>query len=128
MNADPFPTLSTRASRPLQLVVYSNVHGPVKVSTHQGYRYWVFFIDDFSCFKAVYLLKCKSEAFGAFKQFKAWAENHIGQKGWAPCMMIKAGNTCLETLKCSASTMASRGSTLLGTGLSRMVWQRGPTG
>ena len=33
IHADPFPTLSTRASRPLQLV-HSDVHGPVKVSTH----------------------------------------------------------------------------------------------
>jgi transposase InsO family protein len=78
MHADPFPTSSTRASRPLQLV-HSDVHGPVKVSTHQGYRYWVSFIDDFSRFKAVYLLKRKSEVFGAFKQFKAWAENLTGQ-------------------------------------------------
>jgi len=73
MHADPFPTSSTRASRPLQLV-HSDVHGPVKVSTNQGYRFWVSFIDDFSRFKAVYLLKRKSETFGAFKQFKAWAE------------------------------------------------------
>ena len=68
MHADPFPSSSTRATRPLQLV-HSDVHGPVKVSTHQGYRYWVSFIDDFSRFKAVYLLKRKSETFAAFKQF-----------------------------------------------------------
>jgi len=54
--ADPFPTSSTRAFRPFQLV-HSDVHGPVKVSTHQGYRYWVSFINDFSHFKANYLLK-----------------------------------------------------------------------
>ena len=54
MHADPFPPSSSRASKPLQLV-HSDVHGPVKVSTHQGYRYWVTFIDDFSCFKAVSL-------------------------------------------------------------------------
>src|SRR5258708_4276106 len=53
MHADPFPLSSTQTSRPLQLV-HSDVHGPVKVSTHQGYRYWVSFIDDFSHFKAVY--------------------------------------------------------------------------
>jgi len=75
----PFPTLSTRASHPLQLV-HSDVHGPVKVETHQGYRYWVSFIDDFSCFKAVCLLKRKSETFGTFKQFKAWAENLTGER------------------------------------------------
>ena len=79
MHADPFPPSSSRASKPLQLV-HSDVHGPVKVSTHQGYRYWVTFIDDYSRFKAVYLLKQKSETFAAFKQFKAWAENVTGAK------------------------------------------------
>ena len=52
MHANPFPTSSTKASHPLQLV-HCNVYGPVKVSTHQGYCYWVSFIDDFSHFKAV---------------------------------------------------------------------------
>ncbi len=79
MHANPFPTSHSRASRPLQLV-HSDVHGPVKVATHQGFRYWVSFIDDFSRFKAVYLLKRKSETFAAFKQFKAWSENITGQK------------------------------------------------
>jgi len=79
MHADPFLSSSTRATRPLQLV-HSDMHGPVKVSTHQGYRYWVSFIDDFSRFKAVYLLKRKSETFTAFKQFKAWAENVTSQR------------------------------------------------
>ena len=51
MHADPFPISSFSASKPLQLV-YSDVHGPVKVPTHQGYRYWVSFIDDYSRFKA----------------------------------------------------------------------------
>jgi hypothetical protein len=79
MHANPFPTSQSRASRPLQLV-HSDVHGPVKVRTHQGYRYWVTFIDDFSRFKAVYLLKHKSETFAAFKQYKAWAENVTGAR------------------------------------------------
>ena len=79
MHANPFPISHSRASRPLQLV-HSDVHGPVKVPTHQGYRFWISFIDDHSRFKAIYLLKRKSEAFAAFKQFKAWAENATGQR------------------------------------------------
>jgi transposase InsO family protein len=50
------------------------------VSTQQGYHYWITFIDDRSCFKAVYLLKRKSEAFAAFRQFRAWAENVTGER------------------------------------------------
>jgi len=79
MHADPFLSSQSKASRPLQLI-HSDVHGPVKVHTHQGYCYWVSFIDDFSRFKAVYLLKRKSETFAAFKQFKAWAENVTGER------------------------------------------------
>ena len=79
MHANPFPISQSRASRPLQLI-HSDVHGPVKVSTYQGYRFWITFIDDHSRFNAVYLLKRKSEAFAAFKQFKAWAENVTGQR------------------------------------------------
>ena len=79
MHADPFPSSPSRASAPLQLV-HTDLHGPVKVPTTQGYRYWVTFIDDHSRFRAVYLLKKKSETFGAFKQFKAWSENTTGQK------------------------------------------------
>ena len=79
MHANPFPISHSRASRPLQLV-HSDVHGPLKVSTQQGYRYWITFIDDHSRFKAVYLLKRKSEAFAAFKQFRAWAENVTGER------------------------------------------------
>ena len=70
MHANPFPTSHSRASKLLQLI-HSDVHGPVKVSTHQGYRYWVSLINDFSRFKAVYLLKRKSETFAAYRQFKA---------------------------------------------------------
>jgi hypothetical protein len=40
----------------------------------------VSFIDNCSRFKAVYLLKQKSETFDAFEQFKAWAENLTGQR------------------------------------------------
>ena len=127
MHADPFPNSTSRASKPLQLV-HSDVHGPVKVPTHSGYHYSVTFIDDFSRFKAVYLLKRKSETFAAFKQFKAWAENVTGAKGWAPCAMTRVGSTCQPSLRHSALTMASRGSTLSGIALSRMVWQRGATG
>ena len=88
MHANPFPSSHCRVSKPLQLI-HSDVHGPVKVPTHQGYCYWVTFIDDFSCFKAVYLLKQKSETFAAFKQFKAWAENVTGHR--LGCLHVDKG-------------------------------------
>jgi len=62
-----FP-FSTRRSDLLELV-HSDLHGPLPVSTQSGYRYWISFIDDMSCFRCVYLLKKKCEAFDAFKLY-----------------------------------------------------------
>jgi hypothetical protein len=45
-----------------------------------GYLHWITFIDDCTSFQAVMFLKAKSEAFEAFKQYKAYAENHLGAK------------------------------------------------
>ena len=55
-------------------------HFPIGLLRSHEFNNWVTFIDDFSCFKAVYLLKRKSETFAAFKQFKAWSENLTGAK------------------------------------------------
>jgi hypothetical protein len=38
----------------------------------------VTFIDDFSCFPALYFLKRKSDVFDVFRKYKAWAENMTG--------------------------------------------------
>lgn len=45
-----------------------------------GSLYWVTFIDDAGRFKAVQFLRKKSEAFGAFRVFKAYAEKALGRK------------------------------------------------
>src|SRR6266702_6463369 len=42
--------------------------------------------------------------------------------------MTRVGSTCQASLRHSALSMASRGSTLSEIALSRMEWQRGPTG
>ena len=78
MHADPFPSSDTRATKVLELI-HSDVHD-VGIKSPSGYRYWITFIDDKSRYKAVSLLKKKSEAFAAFKDFKAWAENSTGLK------------------------------------------------
>lgn len=78
MHSTPFPSSDTCANEVLDLI-HSDVHD-VGVASPSGYRYWITFIDDKSRFRAVLLLKKKSEAFGAFKQFKAWAERVTGRK------------------------------------------------
>jgi hypothetical protein len=74
----PFPdAASNRRTRPLELV-HSDLHGPVSVQTPQQHRYWISFVDDYSRYRVIYLLHNKSEAFTAFKEFKALAENQTG--------------------------------------------------
>ena len=79
MHADPFPSSQSRTLAPLELV-HSDVHGPLPVRTHSGFRYWVSFIDDYTRFRAVFPLKAKSDTFEAFKAFKSYAENHHGTR------------------------------------------------
>ena len=60
--------------------MHSDLHGPLPVLTQSGYQYWISFINDMSCFRQVYLLQKKSEAFDAFKLYHAWAEKQTGHK------------------------------------------------
>jgi hypothetical protein len=79
MHALPFRSSLSHNHSPLELV-HTDLHGPLPVATHSGYKYWITFIDDAMRFRALYLLKAKSEAFEAFKVYKSWAENQLGVK------------------------------------------------
>src|SRR5258706_233751 len=75
----PHTKPAARAERPLSRI-FSDVHGPLPVHSRRGHSYWVTFIDDYSCFPAVYFIAKKSDVFEAFRKFKAWAENVTGQR------------------------------------------------
>ncbi|KAF7768485.1 hypothetical protein Agabi119p4_7728 [Agaricus bisporus var. burnettii] len=79
MHSLPFPSSLNHNHSPLELV-HSDLHGPLPVASHSGYKYWITFIDDATRFRAVYLLKAKSEAFEAFKVYNSWAETQLGVK------------------------------------------------
>ena len=51
------------------------------MSTHArgGYLYFVTFIDDYSRYGYVYLMKYKSETFEKFKEFRAEVEKQLGK-------------------------------------------------
>ena len=50
------------------------------ISTRGGNRYFITFIDDFSKYTHVYLLKNKSDAFEKFQEFLKEVENQFGRK------------------------------------------------
>ena len=77
LTREPHLKPATHAENPL-LRVFSDLHGPVPVQSRKGHYYWVTFIDDHSCHPTVYYLMHKLDAFAAFKNYKAWAENATG--------------------------------------------------
>ncbi|KAJ4709756.1 Retrovirus-related Pol polyprotein from transposon TNT 1-94 [Melia azedarach] len=75
-----FPKESTfRAKKPLELI-HADVCGPFKPRSLGNNNYFLLFIDDFSRKIWIYLLKQKSEVFGAFKKFKAAVEKESGRQ------------------------------------------------
>ena len=74
INANPFPSSTTHATKPLELI-HTDWHGPFRTQTMSGYRYWITFI---ASFQAVIFVKAKSEAFDAFRRYKALCRETIG--------------------------------------------------
>ena len=69
----PFPTSIYEYQEPLQLV-YSDLWGPSPVQSSNGYKYYVCFVDAFSRYNWIYLLRNKSNSFQTFQNFKAQAK------------------------------------------------------
>ena len=78
MTKRPFSAKRTRAKEPLQLV-HSDVCGPLNVQARGGYEYFISFIDDYSRYGYIYLMRRKSEAFEKFKEFRAEAEKQLSK-------------------------------------------------
>jgi histone deacetylase 1/2 len=74
----PF-SLSTRVtSAPLE-IIYSDVWGPAQTSV-SGHQFYVSFIDAYSRFTWLYLLKHKSDVFHVFLQFQKHVERLLNKK------------------------------------------------
>jgi hypothetical protein len=61
-------------------VVSSDVCGPIETATYDGMRYFVTFLDHYSHFSHVYLLKTKDEMLNYFKDFEASVSARFGCK------------------------------------------------
>ena len=78
MTRAPFPKAS-RSTEPLA-IVHSDICGEMSVPTFGQKVYFITFIDDFSRYGYVYLIKHKSKGFDMFKVFKAEVENQLNKK------------------------------------------------
>jgi histone deacetylase 1/2 len=74
----PYPKSSSESSSPLELV-FSDVWGPTCDSFGRN-KYYVSFIDDYSKFIWIYLLKHKSEVFRRFHDFQSLVERQFNKK------------------------------------------------
>lgn len=75
----PFQSSFPQADR-LLYRIHSDVVGPLQTRTPHGNRYFVTFIDEYTRFAKVYLMKNKSEVFEHFKEFMMEAERLTGQQ------------------------------------------------
>jgi hypothetical protein len=75
----PFTDSVSITTRPLELV-HTDVWGPAPVTSCNGTRYYVSFIDDFTRFTWFFPLKYKSQVLESFKHFKSTMENILDCK------------------------------------------------
>jgi hypothetical protein len=68
-----------RVSKLLELL-YRDVCGPMKATSHGGAQYFVSFIEDFLKKIHISFLKAKGEVFNKFKAYKALMENQTDMK------------------------------------------------
>ena len=52
-------------------LVHTDIYGPFDVSARGGYFYFIIFVDNFSWYGYVYLMRHKSKAFKKFKKFRS---------------------------------------------------------
>ncbi|GJU64843.1 retrotransposon protein, putative, ty1-copia subclass [Tanacetum coccineum] len=78
MTRKSFPHRPERATDLLG-IIHTDVCGPLRHVSRQGASYFITFMDDYSHYGYVYLLKHKHEVFETFKVFKNEVENQLGK-------------------------------------------------
>ena len=77
LHRNPFTSSERYTRKPLELV-HTDVCGKLEASSLSGGQYFLTFIDDYSCYIWIYILKHKSEVFTCFKEWKAMVEKSTG--------------------------------------------------
>lgn len=76
----PFPTNGRHRAKRVGEIIYSDLVGPVSVTSPGGARYFVIFNDDYSGYFSVSFLKNKSETSALFQNFAQRIEIETGNK------------------------------------------------
>lgn len=72
----PYPKSSFRTSRALEQIVSDVCQAPTR--SYDGYDYFVTFLDTYTHFAMVYLLKNKNDVFGCFAEYEALVRAQFG--------------------------------------------------
>jgi hypothetical protein len=75
----PFPMKSLSKASRILYRIHSDICGPLPIGYGQ-FRYFILFIDEWSCYVFIFLMKKHSEAVTHFKHFKQVAERMHGEK------------------------------------------------
>lgn len=78
-SAQSFSSNSSVSEKPFDLV-HSDVWGPSPTSSQFGYLYYIIFVDDFSLYTWVYLLKTRVKVFSVYQQFTSMILTQFGAK------------------------------------------------
>uniref|UniRef100_A0A2N9HC90 Integrase catalytic domain-containing protein n=1 Tax=Fagus sylvatica TaxID=28930 RepID=A0A2N9HC90_FAGSY len=71
-----FPVSNKQVTAPFALV-HSDLWGPAPVQSSTGFKYYVVFVDEFTKFTWVYLLKHKSDTLQVFSEFHAMVQTQF---------------------------------------------------
>ncbi|RVW97157.1 Retrovirus-related Pol polyprotein from transposon TNT 1-94 [Vitis vinifera] len=79
IHKSPFLHSTSSYTKPLELI-HTDLWGPASTPSSHGHQYYIHFIDAYSRFTWIYMLKHKSEAFQVFLHFKSQVELQLGHK------------------------------------------------
>ena len=79
-NSHSFCSACCTTDTKLLQLVHSNLWRPSPMLSYSGYRYYISFIDAFSRFNWIFLLKHKSDGLQTFSNFKTQVELQLGYK------------------------------------------------
>ncbi|KAI3412713.1 uncharacterized protein J3R85_017059 [Psidium guajava] len=78
-SAKPFPISNSRSSAIFDLI-HSDVWGPAPLSSKSGFKYYVSFIDDYSRYTWVYLMRQRSDFFSIYQSFTTMVSTQFNRK------------------------------------------------
>ncbi|XP_076395897.1 uncharacterized protein LOC105663718 [Megachile rotundata] len=79
LTSSPFTSRDSRSKQRFD-IIYSDLCGPMRVSSIGGARYFMTLIDDYTRWCEVYFLKSKDEATSKLIEYKNFVENQTGLK------------------------------------------------